>query len=131
MTTVRMIRKPDGVVIQASGHADFAVRGRDIVCAGISALVFGTAAYLAEVVTSRQGIIKEAEQDTAQASSPADRLPILHRAVGDGRVFLSTQGFPDGIDQRAADQLAAGIALIARTHPGNVRLIRSYSSSEK
>ncbi|WP_106768498.1 ribosomal-processing cysteine protease Prp [Paenibacillus faecalis] len=44
MITVRITRKEDGRIhsFEVKGHADYAPRGRDIVCAGVSTVTVGT-----------------------------------------------------------------------------------------
>lgn len=66
MIRVTLMRdESDGTLVgyEVSGHADFAESGRDIVCAGVSAVTIGTANALAELlneepeVSQRKGLL--------------------------------------------------------------------------
>lgn len=109
MITVRITDTADGVEIFASGHAGFAPAGQDIVCAGVSALVFGTMAYLS---------------DTANAQRAAGRAAVCQPDRGTDWVWIMTRGYSDGMDRHAARQLAAGVRMMAEAYPQNVRLLR-------
>ncbi|MDV6377213.1 ribosomal-processing cysteine protease Prp [Sporosarcina sp. GW1-11] len=60
MIHVRIIKEPSGriSVFEMDGHADFAEHGKDLVCAGASAVTFGAVNAIAELT----GIIPEIEQ---------------------------------------------------------------------
>lgn len=46
MTNVKFEVTENEFILDVSGHANYAEHGKDIVCAGISALVFALASYL-------------------------------------------------------------------------------------
>ena len=48
MIRIRVTRRDSGLEIFAEGHAGYAPVGQDIVCAGVSALLYGFVAYLRE-----------------------------------------------------------------------------------
>lgn len=52
MTKVNITRLSDGFIFECSGHAGYADKGADIVCAGISALCAALEARLSELASS-------------------------------------------------------------------------------
>ncbi len=105
VVSVEMRRGPDGAILgfTVEGHAGQAPRGRDIVCAAVSALTQSAALGLEQ----RLGIAAVV-------------------AAGPGRFVCSLPPeMPAGTRQRADDILATmslGIAAIARAYPRYVRL---------
>jgi uncharacterized protein YsxB (DUF464 family) len=102
---VRVHRSADGRVtgFEAEGHAGFAPRGRDIVCAGVSALCETAALALAE----RLGV-------------PAE----VHRRRGYLSCWLP-QGLEPELAARAQDVLETmvlGVRAIERAWPRHVRV---------
>ncbi len=113
MVTVHIARAADGAVaaFEVAGHAGQAPRGRDIVCAAVSALVQTAALGLEErlgisaVVNAGPGIF-------------ACRLP---------------DALPDPLRGRAQDILETmciGLAAIARDHPRHLRLTSAPPDAE-
>lgn len=49
MTRVRIAYLADGFIFDCSGHAGYAEKGRDIVCAGVSSLCMGLAGRISEL----------------------------------------------------------------------------------
>ena len=106
MLTIRVVRGPDGGVVTlcAFGHAGFDRRGRDIVCAGASAVVH----------TAVLGVTQ------------AVGLPAAVRA-GEGylELKLDSEKRPQGLWERAQAVLEAailGVKEIARQYPRHVRV---------
>ncbi len=97
MILIRATRTENALDIRADGHAGYAEAGRDIVCAGVSALLFGLLAYWRE------------------------RLPRIQQEVGDGSLRLTVPA-PTPDDLIAWAVTATGLALLAAYHPACVRL---------
>ena len=55
MISVNVILREDEVEVLAEGHAGYAPRGRDIVCAGVSALLYGCYDYLCRLTKHLHG----------------------------------------------------------------------------
>ena len=71
MIRVRAYREDGGVGILATGHAGMAPHGRDPVCAGVSALLYGYLAYL-EGLAPPSG-----RSDTADATGESPHLQVV------------------------------------------------------
>ncbi len=80
----------------AQGHAGYDVAGHDIVCAGVSALLYGFKSYLEEQQMRASGKVFSAEWD--------------------GGLKLRTQGF-GGADTQGWEVIRAGIDQIAKHYP--------------
>lgn len=100
MITIAMTRRAEGMILEAHGHADYDVAGRDIVCAGVSALMFGLAAYL----------------EGFGQWDPSGRRDRTEGCVG---LCLKTEH--TARDGAAFAAVAAGLRLIADAFPENVR----------
>lgn len=109
MIDIRVWRREDGLEVVAAGHAAYDTPGRDIVCAGVSALLFGFVSYLG-------GLCRPVPAEAMTAGAPA----VSHR-VGDGYLRVRTRRM-SGADETAWAVTAAGLALIAEAHPTRVRL---------
>lgn len=109
MICIRMTEREDGVELSAHGHADYAPRGRDVVCAGVSALLYGFVAYL------------EGLSPIATAESSDGEIPHLEVEEGDGLLRVRTFGM-GGRDLDGAAVIQAGLGLIASCYPGFVTL---------
>lgn len=94
--------------LEAVGHAEHGAIGHDIVCAGVSAVLYGLAAYL----------------EGQAAGCPTGRVD---RTESSGRLCLRTRGLAG--DETAFAVAAAGLGLIARAFPEAVRFI-SYEESK-
>lgn len=58
MIRVRMIKKPDQTIIRAIGHAQYSVKGFDIVCAAFSTLITHTVNNCTKVnVIDKDGLL--------------------------------------------------------------------------
>ncbi len=106
MIRLRLRISPRGAEVWAEGHAGYAAPGADIVCAGVSALLYGCLAYLRE-------------QYAGQTSGGQARVDF---AEGTGYIWYRTRCFRCGADAAATEQLAAGLRLIAGAYPSNVSL---------
>ncbi len=86
--------------LTAAGHAGFAPRGHDIVCAGVSALLLGLLAWLEE------------EQEGVES--------LLYREEDDGGLFVEAAG-----GKRLATAFGvvlSGLREVARQYPGFVEV---------
>jgi uncharacterized protein YsxB (DUF464 family) len=111
MICIRVTRRDSGLEISAEGHAGYAPVGQDIVCAGVSALLYGFVAYLRETLPIA----------TAKDSHPKGRAPLWEVSEGDGRLWVRTHG-SDGRDKAAFASIEAGLRLIAACYPHHVTL---------
>ncbi|MBO4404978.1 MAG: ribosomal-processing cysteine protease Prp [Treponema sp.] len=94
--------------VTASGHAAWSVKGSDIVCAGVSALL-GTALSLLE---NTEGI--KVTADTSLRGSLEFSLEVVLKEDGEKRKLLSERL------KCTADFIRHGITSIAREYPSNV-----------
>ncbi len=106
MIRIRARRRGDGLELSARGHAGYASPGQDIVCAGVSALLFGYIAYL-------EGLSPIA---TAKGSSSEGETPHLEITEGDGYLRVRTRGLA-GRDVEAWRVTEAGLSLIVSAYP--------------
>ncbi len=111
MIHIQAVCGADGLEISAVGHAAFAAHGSDIVCAGVSALLFGFVAYLERCLS-----ISAADGEPA-----GDQTRQLERTVEEGCLWVRTRGM-QGLDRQAWAVTAAGLAAIACRYPAHVRL---------
>ena len=103
MICIRVLRRDEGLEISAVGHAGQAPRGEDIVCAGVSALLYGFVAYL------------ETLPPIATAEAGGEH-PHLECSEGEGLLRIKTRGLGDA-DTNGWRVTAAGIRLIAAAYP--------------
>ena len=111
MIRIRVARRTDGMELTAVGHAEYASRGRDVVCAGISALLYGFVAYL-------EGLSPLA---TVESRTDDGEYPHLEVTEGDGVLRVRTRS----LGSRDWDGFAvteAGLCLIAAAYPDFVTL---------
>lgn len=132
MIRIRAERREDGLEISAVGHADFDTRGRDIVCAAVSALIFGFLHYLKTCLKTRP---PSAAADETEATSTVGRdgsggrrepageglSPAVEDRIEEGTVWVRTHGM-NGTDEAAWAVTRAGLWLIARQYPDHVSL---------
>ena len=128
MIRIRVERRDDGLEISAVGHADFDTRGRDIVCASVSALVFGFLHYLKTHTPSAATYEREASPARDRDGSGGRRLsaedvlpPLVEHRIEEGAIWVRTHGM-NGIDEAAWMVTRAGLLLIARRYPDHVSL---------
>ncbi len=126
MIFIRADQRMDGLEITAVGHAGYATRGQDVVCAGVSALLFGLLSYLVAAssdVGMRETVIDGYSSGDCQnqKTALAHLRGSVERRVEDGSLWLLTHDM-HGVDMTAWSVTAAGLALIAKQYPGHVRL---------
>ena len=109
MICIRMTEREDGLELSAHGHAGYAPRGQDVVCAGVSALIYGFIAYL-------EGLLPIATEKAAR-----DGTPRLEVADKDGILWVRTYGM-GGADIMGLAVIRAGLGLIASAYPSFVML---------
>ncbi len=108
MIRIRVLRRGDGLEISAVGHAGQAPRGQDIVCAGVSTLLYGFIAYLETLPPIA----------TAEAGG---EVPHLECSEGEGLLRVTTRGL-GGADTRGWAVTEAGLRLIEAAYPAFVEL---------
>ena len=108
MIHIRVLRRADGLELSAVGHAGQALRGQDIVGAGVSALLYGFVAYL------------ETLPPIATAEGVGDQ-PHLACSEGEGLLRVTTRGL-GGADLAGWQVTAAGLRLIHAAYPAYLEL---------
>lgn len=103
MIEIEALLRDGGMEVLATGHAGFAPVGQDIICAGVSALLFGFVAYVETLSPVGGG-----------------KAPHVEYRAGDGMLYLRTRGLA-GADAVGWTAVAAGLRLIAEAYPGHVR----------
>ena len=116
MICIRVLRRDEGLEISAVGHAGQAPRGEDIVCAGVSALLYGFVAYLETLPP-----IATAEEN--------GEFPHLELSEGDGFMSIVTHGL-GGKDLMGLRVTEAGLRLMELAYPAYVRLDAEGGTSE-
>lgn len=105
MVKIKLTVIPHGIIVVAKGHADFDEYGRDIVCAGVSAL---TATYIS----------------CLEREKKKNKLPVLRIRTDDGYVRIIAKGFKDGAEGIAlyafSEYFLSGLRMIAEKYPANV-----------
>ena len=109
MICIRMTEREDGLELSAHGHAGYAPRGQDVVCAGVSALIYGFIAYL------------ERLSPIATEKAARDGTPRLEVEDKDGILWVRTYGM-GGADIMGLAVIRAGLGLIASAYPSFVML---------
>ena len=109
MICIRIMRREDGLDLFAHGHAGYAPRGQDVVCAGVSALLYGFIAYLEELLP------------IATAADSEEESPSLRVQDKDGVLSVQTRGM-GGADLDGLAVIQAGLGMIASTYPAYVML---------
>ena len=109
MICIRITEREDGVELSAHGHAGYAPRGQDVVCAGVSALLYGFISYL-------EGLLPIATEKAARDGTP--RLEVEDK---DDVLRVRTYGM-GGADTAGLAVIRAGLGLIASCYPSFVML---------
>lgn len=102
MIMIRMKWGEEGIALEAIGHAEHGAIGHDIVCAGVSALLYGLSVYL-------EGEAK---------GCPTGRFD---RAESVGRLYLQASGLKT--EETALAVTKAGLCLIAEAFPEAVQIL--------
>lgn len=100
-----MIEWEDGMEMIARGHAGHGEQGSDIVCAGVSALLYALVAYLDDAVEGR-GVGR-----------------VRHK-TRDGYLWVRCRGLT-AYDASASAVIKAGLRMIAAAYPCHVRFTHS------
>ena len=109
MICIRITKGEDGLELSAHGHAGYAPRGQDVVCAGVSALLYGFIAYLEGLAPiATVGVL---EGDTLGWTAKDE----------DGILSIQTRGM-GGADLDGLAVIQAGLGLIASSYPAFVML---------
>lgn len=114
MIHIRVRRQGDGMSLLAVGHAEQAPRGQDIICAGVSALLYGFVAYL------------ESLSPIATVGDKGD-APHLECCEDDGFLRVVTRGL-GGADILGWRVTEAGLRLIRSAYPACVELYDGTAS---
>ena len=111
MICIRVTEEEEGVEISALGHAGYGPRGQDIICAGVSALLYGLKVYLEEKMPFA----------AAEESRPGE-LPTSYRVwEGDGELRIRIVD-PSPAYKEALAVVVAGLRLMAQVYPTYVML---------
>ena len=119
MIYIRVGRRQDGMARSAVGHASYAPRGQDIVCAGVSALLYGFIAYL-------EGLSPIATEGEVARGE----IPHLQVTESDGGLWVRTHGL-GGKDIRGWEVTEAGLRKIALAYPACVAVERGEVSPQE
>ena len=109
MICIHITEREDGLELSAHGHAGYAPRGQDVVCAGVSALLYGFISYL-------EGLFPIATEKAARDGTP--RLEVEDK---DDVLRVRTYGM-GGADTAGLAVIRAGLGLIASCYPSFVML---------
>lgn len=109
MICIRITEREGGVELFAHGHAGYAPHGQDVVCAGVSALLYGFVAYL-------EGLLP-----IATAEALEGEIPRLEVREGAGSLWVETYGM-GGKDLEGLSVIRAGLGLIEACYPAFVML---------
>lgn len=105
MIRVRVTPRAEGLEVLAEGHADYAPRGQDVVCAGVSALLFCYLSYM----------------DSLPPIATAEGASTLEQEQREGYLWIRTRGW-EGRDRDAWRVVEAGLALLAEAYPAFVSM---------
>ena len=111
MICIRVTEGDEGVEIAALGHAGYGPCGQDIVCAGVSALLYGLKAYLEE-----EPSLSAAEDPRGDGSQASYGI-----WEGDGEVRIRIVASSPAYREAVA-VVIAGLGLMARVYPAYVTL---------
>ncbi len=139
MIRIRAMRHSDGLEISAVGHAAYAERGRDIVCAAVSALLFGFLRYLTTDAPSAAACgVTDAPDGNGDRDGSGDRrdrgcggtVPSVEYRMEDGFLWVRTHGMGER-DGAAWALTRAGLSLVEEQHPTCVRLADTTEETAK
>ena len=119
MICIHITEREDGLELSAHGHAGYAPRGQDVVCAGVSALLYGFISYL-------EGLFSIATEKTPREGAPRLETPQLETPQlevedKDDVLWVRTYGM-GGADTAGLTVIRAGLGLIATCYPSFVTL---------
>ena len=107
MTHISCGRDGEGFIIEAAGHSGFGKRGKDIVCAGVSTLIFTTYYYLRKLQDG--GYIEHLEKREADGF-----VSISARCAEGGQKYMTA----------ALDMALTGFEMLAENFPTHVTIIK-------
>ena len=119
MIRIRITERDGGMELKAYGHAGYAPHGQDIVCAGVSALLYGLVSFL-------KGSLSIA---TAGGPCVAGECSSPWVEEGDGTLTVEVTS-PRPLYREALDLTVAGISLIAACYPAYVTLENNRKGDE-
>ena len=119
MIRIRVTEREGGFTVSAFGHAGYAPHGQDIVCAGVSALLYGLVFFL-------KGSLSIA---TAGGPCGAGECSSPWVEEGDGTLTVEVTS-PRPLYREALDLTVAGISLIAACYPAYVTLENNRKGDE-
>ena len=105
MTYITTREYRDNYLVIAEGHSGYGNRGSDIVCAGISTLVYALI-------------------NTLLDEEASDRIKLVRKVIRDGYVFIEIKKFDfsqeriDGI----LDLFVAGLQMIEEAYPDSMKI---------
>lgn len=105
MTHISYGRAGEGLYIEAAGHSGFAESGKDVVCAGVSTLIFTTYFYLRKIQS--EGYIEQLEKREADGF-----VSIFARCAEGEQKLLNT----------AFEMAITGLEMLAESYPHNVTI---------
>ena len=105
MITARLERDGQRFCLEVAGHAGYGPRGEDIVCAAVSALVYGLS-----------GFTKRLEKEGLALSSTSVEL-----SPGQARICLYPQAKAEDRTAGAFALAAEILALLGKNFPGNIQ----------
>jgi uncharacterized protein YsxB (DUF464 family) len=119
MIRVRITEGEEGCILSATGHAGYAPYGQDIVCAGVSALLYGLVSYLRASLPIA----------TAGESYGAGERSSLRVQEGDGMLAVEVNA-PRPLCREALDVTVAGLGMMAAAYPAYVILENNRKGDE-
>lgn len=99
----------DGLCMTASGHAGFAPNGKDIVCAGVSALSYAAAEYLTQM----------------HQWGKLEKAPVIVMEPGEIRLECRPHITAESEAEHVFRYLEIGCRLIAESYPNNVTVAQA------
>ena len=123
MITIRARRIDRGLAVVAEGHANFAPKGKDIVCAGASALLYAYRARLMALPEVRALPLCSAEAGECRRG----RGRFLYTDVTRDYFTVISYGL-NREDEHAWQVIAEGLRLLAEAYPQNVRFLDGVRS---
>lgn len=106
MTELRLKSEGGEFYLLAEGHAGYAAKGGDIVCAGISALIFALGA----------------QAESMWRAGMLEKKPKLHFSPGRAEIGFRPKACRRERAAGAFETAAAGLRLIAADYPENLKI---------
>ena len=111
MTRIELNEFDEGLLATAEGHAGYAPAGRDIVCAGISAILFGSLTFFG--------------QQAKEQGEPA-QFDVLYKP---GSLIIRVGDFTDGIEHMAMKVIRAQLCTLEGDYPDYISV--TYTDHRK